>query len=87
MEMECVDCEMNLLGLSFYPLKHTRMTKLRITVKFIVGMLMRVRGLSPRTRTFTRVNVPVISYRVQAGSRCAVHEYISVEDCTEKNRT
>ena len=50
--------------LSFYPLKHTRMTKLRITVKFIVGMLMRVRGLTPRTRTFTRVNVPVISYRV-----------------------
>ena len=47
--------------LSFYPLKHTRMTKLRITVKFLVGMLMRVRGLTPRTRTFTRINVPVIS--------------------------
>ena len=47
--------------LSFYPLKHTRMTKLRITLKFIVG----VRGLTPRTRTFTRVNVPVISYRVR----------------------
>ena len=37
------------------------MTKLRITVKFLVGMLMRVRGLTPRTRTFTRINVPVIS--------------------------